>query len=100
MNEKKQFVVYATSANYCGYGEYCRVWALDEEDAKHASSDYFEDLYYQQDEEQYIEENGEDYDCCGWSHIEEAYALDSEEAKDVRGYLQDPNQAHFYPLVN
>lgn len=104
--EKELWVVYFESANYCGYGEHCLVWATSEKDAKYAASSYAEEQCMQQDSDQYKEEYGDnedDEDCLQgvlWANVQTAFALSSEEGEDVRGYLLDDTQKQFYPIVN
>lgn len=99
--EKQLFVVYFESANYCGYGEHCLVWATDEYDAREAASSYAENFYYEQDYDQWEEEiEGCDDSDVSWATITEVYPLASDAAEDVRRYLQDDTQKHFYPIVN
>lgn len=97
---KELYVVYFQSANYCGYGEYCLVWATDPTDAQKEATAYAEDFYYEQDAAQYEEENEEENDGCWASFTKEPYPLASEEAEDIRGYLEDETQKQFYPIVN
>lgn len=94
------WVVYFESSNYCGYGERCMVWALDEEDASNKATDYAEDFYCVQDEEQYIEEHGEDTNDVVWAEIKTVDALDSDECADIQKWLLDDTQRGFYPIVN
>jgi hypothetical protein len=101
--EKELYVVYFESANYCGYGEHCLVWATDSEDAKEAATDYAEDHYYQQDEDQYKEEHehdDEDFEGPWASFTKDPYPLASEEGEDICKWLLDPTQVSFYPIVN
>ena len=104
--EKELWVVYFESANYCGYGEYCLVWAADEDDAQDAAGEWAEDSYREQDEQQFKEENGDDEDdesCTDgvmWATIMKCYPLASDEGEDIRGYLQDETQKQFYQIVN
>lgn len=96
---KELYVVYFESANYCGYGEHCLVWAVNEDDARDAASDYADNFYYEQDCAQYEEENDGDSDGVSWASIMEVYPLASDKAEDIRGYLLTA-QKQFYPIVN
>lgn len=99
--EKELWVVYFESANYCGYGEHCLVWAWEEDEARDAASVWADEFYYEQDSAQWEEENPDESDeDVVWASITEAYPLASEEAEDIRGYLLDDTQKQFYPIVN
>lgn len=98
--DKELWVVYFESANYCGYGEHCLVWATDSEGAKEAASEYAENYYYEQDTEQYMEDHGYENEEAWASFIKDPYPLSSEEAEDIRGYLLNETQKRFYPIVN
>lgn len=104
--EKELWVVYFESANYCGYGEHCLVWAVNEDGARDAAGEYADDFFFKQDEHQFKEENGEDDDddaCMDgvtWANIVNCYPLASAEGDDIRGYLQDETQKQFYQIVN
>lgn len=100
---KELYVVYFESANYCGYGEHCLVWAEDEVDAIDQATEYAEEHYRVEDYDQFVEEHGEEAadECDLWASFpKEAYSLSSDEAEDVRGYLLDEDQKNFYPIVN
>jgi len=98
---KELYVVYFESANYCGYGEYCLVWATDPDDARDAASEWAEDFYREQDEEQFLDENGDCEYPDLWATItKDPYPLASEDAEDIRRYLLDSSQAQFYPIIN
>ena len=93
----QQYVVYFESANYAGYGEHVLVWANSEEDAmsNDALIEYAEEFYREQDEAQYIEENGEDTDGVAWASINSAELL---ETSDLAKYVKlQPEQ---YPEMN
>lgn len=102
------YVVYFESANYCGYGEQCLVWATDEDDARDKAFEYADEHYYEQDLYQYKEEHGNDddeddeeyLDGVVWASIVNVFPLASDEAADIRGYLLDDTQKQFYPIVN
>ena len=93
------YCVYFESANYAGYGEHCLVMADSELDAmsNQAMLDYAEEKYREQDEEQFIEENGEDTDGVIWAGIMTAVPLAGSEFEK---YLADPSQAQFYPMID
>ena len=54
---KDLYVVKFESANYCGAPETCMAWATDEDDAMDVAHDYAENFFYEQDQEQYLDEN-------------------------------------------
>jgi hypothetical protein len=90
------YVVYFESANYCGYGEHCLVWATDEDDARDKASDWADEFYREQDLYQYKEYlNG-----VVWASIMNVFPLASEEGEGIRGYLLDDEQKHFYQVIN
>lgn len=95
------YAVYFESANYAGYGEHCLVWANSETEAiEHdAVISYAEEVYREQDEEQFEEEHGEDFDLedVVWAHIKSAELVAGSE---VEKYLEDETQAEFYPMLN
>jgi hypothetical protein len=98
--EKVLWVVYFESANYCGAGEYCLVWATTEDDANEAATCYAENYFYEQDIDQYLEENDGEGDGVMYASLIQAYELSSDEAEDIRRYLLDETQKGFYPIVN
>lgn len=96
--EKQLYCVYFESANYCGFGEYCLVMADSEPDAMsiQAVIEYAEEYYQEQDEDQFIEENGEDTDGVTWACIMTAVLVSGSE---FEAYIADPSQAGFYPMI-
>jgi hypothetical protein len=100
------YVVYFESANYCGYGEHCLVWATDEDDARDKASDWADEFYREQDLYQYKEEYGNDdedeeyLNGVVWASIMNVFPLASEEGEGIRGYLLDDEQKHFYQVIN
>lgn len=100
--DKELYVVYFESANYCGYGEHCLVWAEDEVDAEDQATEYAENFYMEQDGDQVREDmdDSEDFEGPWASFTKEPYPLASDEAADIRKYLEDPTQVDFYPIVN
>lgn len=96
--QKALWVVEFQSANYCGAEQYCLVWATSENNAHDEASSWVEEVFYEQDSEQYLEENGEDPEA--YAYITNVYPLVSEEAEDIRRYLKDETQKQFYPIVN
>jgi hypothetical protein len=98
--EKELYVVYFESANYCGYGEHCLVWATSPEDAENEATSYAEDFYYEQDSAQFEEEHDHENEGAWASFTKEPYPLASEQAADIREYLKEESQKGFYPIVN
>lgn len=94
----KDYVVYFESANYCGAGEYCIVQAETVEEATVLASAYAEEYYYEEDELQYVEDNGES-DLVGvtWSTIISVELLENSNVLDFV-YMEDQKQ--FYPRIN
>lgn len=94
---KQLYVIYFTSANYCGYGEHCVVWAENEEKAREIAAPYAEAFYYEDDYNQYVEENdGEDADA--WASINTVELLIESDSYE---FYQDKEQREsFYPCVN
>lgn len=95
--QMQQYVVYFESANYAGYGEHVLVWANSEEEAmsNDALIEYAEEFYREQDEAQYIEENGEDVDGVQWASIMSAEKLKGSRFEEFVG--RNPEQ---YPEMN
>ena len=91
------YIVYAESANYCGYGQHFVVEAQDEEDARELTLDVSEDYFREQDESQ-LEEEGYDLDGMTYSNIQTVEPFDAEH--DSWKYYKDPSQAEFYIKVN
>ena len=91
------YIVYADSANYCGYGQHFVVEAADKEIARELTLDAAEEYFREQDEEQ-LEEDGYDLDEMVYSTIETVQEFNTEH--DSWKYYQDPGQAEFYIKVN
>lgn len=91
------YIIYAESANYCGYGQHFVVEAQDEEAARELTLEAAEDYFREQDEAQ-LEEEGFDLDGMMYSNIETVEPFDAEH--DSWKYYQDPGQAEFYIKVN
>lgn len=96
--EKQLYCVYFESANYCGFGEYCLVMAESESEAMDNPEvvAYAEEVYRQQDEENFIEDNGEDTDGVTWASVMSA---DPVSGSEFEAYTADPSQANFYPMI-
>lgn len=97
---KELYVVEHESTHYAQPHEYCLVWATSEEDAKAEAEDFVNELWYERDSEQFLEENDDEDDGECYGSIGEVYLLSSEDADDIREYVNDPTQAEFYPIVN
>ena len=96
--EKELHVVYFESANYCGAGEHCLVWATSEDDALENDSvmAFAEDFYRDQDEEQFMEEHeDEELDEVVWASIMSATKLEGSKFEE---YVA--KQPDLYPEVN
>ena len=91
------YIVYAESANYCGYGQHFVVEAQDEESASELTLDVAEDYFREQDEAE-LEEEGYDLDGMMYSNIKTVEAFDAEH--DSWKYYKDPSQSEFYIKVN
>jgi hypothetical protein len=94
---KQLYVIYFESANYCGAGEHCVVWASSPEEAETKADYYMQDYYYDQDYEQFAEENdGEEPDT--YYNVVSVELLSE---SDQLEFYNDPAQrAAFYPCVN
>jgi hypothetical protein len=91
------WIIYFESANYCGYGEYCIVNAETEDEARNIAEPYAESHYYDEDSDQYYQDyEGEEAEC--WASIMRVEEFGPEH--DCWEYYQDPNQTHFYPVIN
>lgn len=98
--KKELYVVEFSSANYAGAPEHCRVWAESEDDAKDVAEQYAEEIYCEQDQEQWEEENPDmvDEGPGSWATIDRAVLQAGSEYEE---YIADPVQAEaFYPIVN
>lgn len=89
------YLVYAESAQYCGYGQHFVVQADSDREVDdlvaNAADDYFYDLYNEE-----LEEDGEDYGPYHTVHTVEEFGPEHESWK----YYKDPSQAEFYIEVN
>ena len=92
------WLAYFESANYCGYGEYCVVEASSEEEANEIASSYAEEQYFEQDNEQYVEEHGDEEEPVHWANIH--WAVPFDESHDCWKYYIDPTQKQFFPKIN
>jgi hypothetical protein len=91
------YIIYAESANYCGYGQHFVVEADSETQAEELALDATEDYFREQDESQ-LEEEEHDLDGMMYSSIMTTEPFDP--AHDSWKYYQDPSQAEFYIRVN
>ncbi len=99
--KKELYAVYFESANYAGYGEWCLVWASDEEDARDEASPYAEEFYREQDESELNEDYApEEMEGMMFAAIMEVFPLSADKGADIRRYMRDESQKHFYPIVN
>lgn len=95
-NTRELYVVCFESANYAGAGDTCMAWATSEKEAMGAAAQFAEEFYYEEDQDQYIEENGED-DGVMYANVTSAVLLKGSQYEE---YQKDPSQASFYQLVN
>ena len=89
------YLIYAESANYCGYGMYFVVNADNESDAHAAAEMSVEEYFYEQDDEQCQEDGIFEGPYGSIVRIEE-FGPEHEAWK----HYQDPSQAEFYWKVN
>ena len=87
------FIVYAESANYCGYGQHFVVEAETEAHAEDLAEEYIEEYFREQDEAQ-LEEEGHDIDGMMFGNIQTTEPFD--EVHDSWKYSQE----QFYIKVN
>lgn len=92
------YLLYYESATYAGYGQHFVVAADSETQAEELSSDSANDYFREQDEDQYQEENGFDYEEPTWAEFRtcEELTLAHESAK----WVLDEGQRCYYQLVN
>ena len=91
------YIIYAESANYCGYGQHFVVEADNVFQAEELAEQACDDYFREQDEEQ-LEEEGYDLDGMTYSNIMTTELFNAEH--DSWKYYQDPSQAEFYIKVN
>ncbi len=91
------FILYFESANYCGYGHHAVVRAQDEQEACDKAAPFMEEYFQEQDEDQYIEENG-DADDVIWANMVSCEPLDKNH--ESWQYVVKPDQASFYEFVD
>ena len=94
--QKELYVVCFESMNYAGAGETCMAWATSEEEAMEVAAQHAEEFYYEQDQEQYVEENGDDEDVM-WATVTSAELLKGSRYEE---FQKDPSQSSFYQIVN
>ena len=91
------FILYFESANYCGYGHHAVVRASDHEDAAAKAWPIMEEYFQEQDEDQYIEENGNP-DGVMWATLIRSEVLDKNH--EDWEFVVKPGQAQFYEFVD
>jgi hypothetical protein len=91
------YLIYAESANYCGYGMHFVVEADDEDHAIGRTEGPVEEYFYEQDQSQIEEEHGEDFEGP-YGNIIRIEEFGPEH--DTWKFYQDPSQAEFYIEVN
>ena len=93
------YLVYAESANYCGYGQHFVVRAYSKEEAEQAADDSIQEYFYEQDVDHLQEEYGEDFeDISFFGHPVRTEEFTPEH--DSWKFYIDPSQAEFYIKVN
>ena len=95
---RELYVIEFESANYAGGSETCMVWATSAENAREEfdQSNWGEEFYCEQDQEQYLEENGDDEGVV-WSSFVAATKLAGSEYEE---FANDSSQSSFYQIVN
>jgi len=91
------YIVYAESANYCGYGQHFVVEADDEVEAEDSVAEASEEYFCEQDRDQLEEE---DHDLEGMTFATTISVEPFDASHDSWKYYQDPSQAEFYIRVN
>jgi hypothetical protein len=91
------YIIYAESANYCGYGQHFVVEANSQDRAEQLAFDACEDYFREQDESQ-LEDDEFDLDGMMYSNIVTVEPFDADH--DSWKYYQDESQAEFYIKVN
>jgi hypothetical protein len=87
-----KYIIFAESANYCGYGQHFVVLnALSEEDAHTQAEAEIEEYFYEQDSDQ-LEEEGQEADTYGSVVSIEEF----DETHSTWKYYIDPSQSEFY----
>lgn len=90
------YLIYAESVNYCGYGQHFVTEALSEDHAKEKVEGAVEEYFFEQDQDQILEEYGPDYDECYGTIISvEPFDPTHESWK----FYKDPTQSEFYIKV-
>lgn len=90
------YLVYFESANYAGYGHRCVVKAQSEDEAEYLAKGHAEDVYYDEDSDQWYDENEDD--PCEWAAILTVEEFGPEH--DTWQYFMDKTQReHFYPCI-
>lgn len=91
------YLIYAESANYCGYGQHFVVKAFDKSEAETLVESAVEEYFFEQDNDQIQEEHGEDFEDP-YGNIIRIEEFGPEH--DTWKFYQDPSQAEFYIEVN
>ena len=91
------YIVYAESANYCGYGQHFVVEADDEVEAEDSVAEASEEYFCEQDRDQ-LEEEDHDLEGMTFATIISVEPFGPEHKSWE--YYQDPSQAEFYIKVN
>lgn len=91
------YIVYADSANYCGYGQHFVVEASSEDEASELVVESAEDYFREQDEGQ-LDDEGHDLDGMVFANIVSVEELN--EDHECWSFYNDPSQSEFYIRVN
>jgi hypothetical protein len=91
------YIVYAESANYCGYGQHFVVEADDEVEAEDSVAEASEEYFCEQDRDQLEEE---DHDLEGMTFATTISVEPFGPEHKSWEFYQDPSQAEFYIKVN
>jgi hypothetical protein len=89
------YLIYAESANYCGYGMHFVVNAEDQSEAEMLAENDINDYFYEQDDEDCQEDGIFDGPYGSIIRIEE-FGPEHDSWK----FYQDPSQSEFYWKVN
>ena len=91
------YIIYAESANYCGYGQHFVVEANDESEAEDLVLESAEEYFCEQDRDQ-LEEEGLDHEGMVFSNTVSVELFGP--GHTAWEFYQDPEQSQFYIKVN
>lgn len=90
------YLVYCESAHYCGYGQHWVVDAIDEYDADYQVQPLADEYFFEQDEEQLVEDGLDTEGIYATVKTIEEFGPEHDSWK----HYQDPKQEQFYIKVN